>query len=110
MNMPRQEIASMTKPEIAVSHSTVIGLPRIRIVFARPRSGFVNQWLTKITIAGSTAASTSPSRKRTAISASAELSTPCSEASTPQASRLQKIRVLTLRRSAKIAPGIWSTK
>ena len=69
-------------------------------MFARPRSLLVNQWLRKMTIAGSTAASTTPTRKRTTISAVTLVSRPCTEASTPQAIRLQKIRFLTLRRSA----------
>ena len=69
-------------------------------MFARPRSPFVNQWLRKMTMAGSTAASTTPTRKRTTMSAVTLVSRPCTDASTPHAMRLQKIRFLTLRRSA----------
>jgi len=72
----------------------------MRNVLARPRSLFVNQWLRKMTIAGRTAASTTPTRKRTTISAVTLVSRPWTEASTPHAMRLQKIRFLTLRRSA----------
>jgi hypothetical protein len=79
---------------------TVIGLPRMRIALALPRSRFVNQRARNTTIAGSTAASTAPSRKRTTISHPALCSRPCTAASTPQAKVHQKISPRTLCRSA----------
>src|SRR5215203_3252506 len=44
--------------------SIVTGLPRIKNVFARERSDFVNHLLNKISIAGITALSTTPNKKR----------------------------------------------
>lgn len=72
----------------------------MRNVFARERSRFVNQLLMKISIAGITAASTTPSRKRIAISDGMLLTMPVSDAHAPHSTRLQNTSVFTLRRSA----------
>jgi hypothetical protein len=100
MNIHCQLVTATSHPDSADSHSTVIGLPRISTVSARPRSRLVNQCVRNTNIAGRIAASTTPSRNRSTISAGTHGSTPCSEAKIPQPIRHQKISRLTLPRSA----------
>jgi hypothetical protein len=69
-------------------------------VSARPRSRLLNQWVRNTSIAGRIAASTTPSRNRSTISAGTHGRTPCKEAKTPHPIKHQKIRRLTLLRSA----------
>ncbi|MNF08298.1 hypothetical protein D3C80_2086820 [compost metagenome] len=78
----------------------VTGLPSIRKVLARERSARVNQWQRYTSIAGITAASTTPSRKRMPISMYTLLIMPVRVARPPQRIRLTKISFFTLRFSA----------
>lgn len=68
MNIQRQLKCCTRYPETTDIHSMVTGLPRIRKVLARERSARVNQWHRYTSIAGITAASTTPSMKRMTIS------------------------------------------
>lgn len=77
---------------------------------ARPRSRLENQCVRNTSIAGITAASTTPSRKRSISSSGYEVTTPCSAAKTPHRISDQNISRLTLRRSAKSAAGTWKMK
>ena len=69
-------------------------------MFARPRSLLVNQFASRITMAGRTAASTTPTPNRTMISQVAEYSRPCSEASAPHRISDQNTSRTALLRSA----------
>ena len=100
MNIHCQLVTDTSQPDRAESHSTVIGLPRMRTVLARPRSRLVNQWMRNTSIAGMMAASTTPSRNRSTIRAGTQGKTPCSDAKIPHPMRHQKISRLTLPRSA----------
>jgi hypothetical protein len=100
MNIHCQLVTETSHPDNAESQSTVIGLPRISTVSARPRSRLVNQWVRNTSIAGRIAASTTPSKKRSTINAGTHGRIPCSEANTPQPIRHQKTSRLTERRSA----------
>ncbi|MNN02193.1 hypothetical protein D3C81_1148410 [compost metagenome] len=68
MNIQRQSKCLIRYPETTDIHRMVTGLPSIRKVLARERSARVNQWHRYTSIAGITAASTTPSRKRMPIS------------------------------------------
>src|SRR4028118_1631087 len=64
INIHRQPTALIRYPDKTDIQSMVAGLPRIKKVFARERSVFVNHLLKKISIAGITALSTTPSINR----------------------------------------------
>lgn len=100
MNITRQSETETSQPETADSHITVTGLPRMSRVLARPRSPRVNQRPSSITIDGSTAPSTTPSAKRTAISCAGLLSSPWATASSPQTTVDQATSRRALRCSA----------
>jgi hypothetical protein len=74
----------------------VAGLPRIRKVFARDRSDFVNHLLNNISIAGITALSTTPSMNRIIIKTVMLLTKPVAIAKLPHNIKDQKIKILAL--------------
>ena len=76
--------------------SIVAGLPNIKNVFARDLSFFVNHLLNKISMAGITALSTTPSIKRIMISKVILLTIPVAMASAPQSISDQKINFFAL--------------
>nr|WP_019545349.1 hypothetical protein [Streptomyces sulphureus] len=70
----------------------------------------MNHLLSSVTSDGSTAPSTTPSRKRTATSCVGLLNSPWTTASRPHAAVDQAMSRRALRCSAQMVPGIWKRK
>jgi hypothetical protein len=84
----------------------VTGLPRIKNVFARERSTFVNHLLKNTSMDGITALSTTPSKNRITINALTLLIRPVAMARAPQKIKDQNINFFALLFAAYVAPGI----
>src|SRR6476619_5914982 len=96
INIHRQPSELTRYPDTTDIHKMVTGLPRIKNVFALDRSDFVNHLLSKITIEGITALSTTPSIKRITIKTFTLLVIPVAIAHTPHKINDQKINRLVL--------------
>ena len=95
INIHLQPTELIRYPDNMDIQSIVAGLPRIRKVFALERSAFVNHLL-KISMAGITALSTTPSINRITINELTLLTSPVAIANPPQRISDQKINFFAL--------------
>src|SRR5215218_1961125 len=107
INIQRQPNDFIMYPDIMDIQRTVTGFPRIKKVFARERSAFENHLLSNINMAGITALSTTPSKKRIPIKRFTLLTSPVAVANVPHKIKDQKTNFFALLVAAYRAPGIW---